>query len=186
LELVIANNELAFQNDEKEKRAAELIIANKELTYQNTEKENRASELIIANRELAFQNQQKQKRADELIIANNELAFQNNEKEKRATELNVAIWELKKAEQYLKSYISGLKEITFITSHKVRQPIANILGLASIIDLSANSAKDLKHIIDYIKGSAIDLDSYVKELTAFITDLEHRGQYKDENSNHQI
>ena len=46
------NIELAFQNEEKEKRAAELIIANKELVFQNREKEKRAAELIIANKEL--------------------------------------------------------------------------------------------------------------------------------------
>lgn len=47
-ELVIANKELVFQNEEKEKRAAELIIANKELLFQNEEKEKRAAELIVA------------------------------------------------------------------------------------------------------------------------------------------
>jgi hypothetical protein len=31
-----------LQNEEKENRAAELIIANKELAYQNDEKENRS------------------------------------------------------------------------------------------------------------------------------------------------
>jgi hypothetical protein len=72
-ELIIANKELAFQNEEKEKRAAELIIANKELAFQNKEKEKRAAELIIANKELAFQNKEKEKRAAELIIANKEL-----------------------------------------------------------------------------------------------------------------
>src|SRR5665648_245651 len=41
--------ELAYQNEEKEKRAAELVIANKELTFQNEEKEKRAAELVIAN-----------------------------------------------------------------------------------------------------------------------------------------
>ena len=51
-ELVIANKELVFQNDEKEKRAAELVIANKELVFQNEEKEKRAAELVIANKEL--------------------------------------------------------------------------------------------------------------------------------------
>ncbi|MFA5819245.1 MAG: ATP-binding protein [Bacteroidales bacterium] len=49
LKLILANKELAFQNDEKEKRAAELIIANKELVYQNDEKEKRTTELILAN-----------------------------------------------------------------------------------------------------------------------------------------
>lgn len=92
--LVIANKELAFQNDEKEKRAAELVIANKELAFQNIEKENRAQELSIANIELAFQNNEKEKRAAELLIANQELIFQSLEKEKRAAELVIADIEL--------------------------------------------------------------------------------------------
>ena len=93
-ELNLANKELAYQNEEKEKRSAELIIANKELIYQNKEKEKRAAELLIANNELAFQNEEKEKRASELLIANKELAFQNEEKEKRATELLIANKEL--------------------------------------------------------------------------------------------
>ncbi|MDP2337875.1 MAG: ATP-binding protein [Bacteroidota bacterium] len=93
-ELSIANKELAFQNDEKEKRAAELIIANKELAFQNDEKGKRAAELTLANKELAFQNDEKEKRADELILANKELIFQNDEKEKRAAELIIADKEL--------------------------------------------------------------------------------------------
>ena len=93
-ELAIANKELAFQNDEKEKRADELIIANEELAFQNDEKEKRADELVIANKELAFQNDEKEKRAAELVIANEELAFQNEVKEKRAAELVIANAEL--------------------------------------------------------------------------------------------
>ena len=48
----MANKELAFQNEEKEKRAAELGVANKELSFQNEEKEKRAAELGVANKEL--------------------------------------------------------------------------------------------------------------------------------------
>jgi len=93
-ELVIANQELAFQNEEKGKRADELVIANEELAFQNEEKGKRADELVIANQELAFQNGEKGKRADELVIANQELAFQNEEKGKRADELVIANQEL--------------------------------------------------------------------------------------------
>ena len=93
-ELVIANKELALQVIEKEKRAAELVIANIELAYQNQEKENRAAELVIANKELAYQNKEKENRAAELVIANKELAFQVIEKEKRAAELVIANVEL--------------------------------------------------------------------------------------------
>jgi PAS domain S-box-containing protein len=68
--------ELAFQNQEKAKRADELIIANKELVFQNEEKAKRADELLIANKELVFQNEEKIKRAAELIVAKEEIAFQ--------------------------------------------------------------------------------------------------------------
>ena len=61
-ELIEANKELVFQNQEKEKRAAELIIANKELLFQNQEKEKRAAELVVADIELDFQNEEKEKR----------------------------------------------------------------------------------------------------------------------------
>jgi len=93
-ELTIANTELVRQNEEKEKRAAELAVANTELAHQNEEKEKRAAELAVANTELAYQNEEKEKRAAELAIANTELVHQNEEKEKRAAELAVANKEL--------------------------------------------------------------------------------------------
>jgi HD-GYP domain-containing protein (c-di-GMP phosphodiesterase class II) len=68
----IQNKELVFQNEEKEKRAAELVVANQELLFQNEEKGKRAAELVIANQELIFQNEEKGKRAAELVVANKE------------------------------------------------------------------------------------------------------------------
>ena len=67
-ELMIANKNLAFQNEEKGKRANELVIANKELAFHNTEKEKRATELAIVNEDLAFQTEAKKKHAVELSI----------------------------------------------------------------------------------------------------------------------
>jgi diguanylate cyclase (GGDEF)-like protein/PAS domain S-box-containing protein len=100
-ELVIANQELAFQNLEKNKRAVELGIANRELASQNEEKNKRAVELVIANEEkdkraaeLVIANKQKKIRADELAIANEELGFQNSETDKRAAEFIIAYEEL--------------------------------------------------------------------------------------------
>ena len=76
-ELVDAHKEIAFQNEEKGKRAAELIIANLELKYESEEKAKRAAELIIANKELAFQNEEKQRLEAELNKANNLLREHN-------------------------------------------------------------------------------------------------------------
>ncbi len=173
-ELIIANKELAFQNEEKEKRAAELLIANKELAYQNNEKEKRAAELIVANKELAYQHDEKSKRAEELIIANQELIYQNEEKEKRAEELASAYQELKKTEDYLKEYIKSMEEMMFITSHKVRQPVANILGITSIIGGFINSPFQLKKMVIFLKRSAQSLDGFIRELTEFIGETEQK------------
>ena len=124
-ELAIANKELAYQNREKEKRADELMIANKELLYQNEEKENRAAELIIANKELAYQNGEKAKRAAELITANKELAYQNREKEKRADELIIANKELlyqnEEKENRAAELIVANKELAFQNEEKAKR-----------------------------------------------------------------
>lgn len=136
-ELAIANKELLFQNAEKEKRAEELVIANKELIFQYEEKEKRAAELIIANKELVFQNAEREKKDEELVVANKELLFQNQEKEKRAAELIIANKELlfqnEQKEKMTTDLIQrnkDLEQFTYIISHNLRAPVANIIGLS--------------------------------------------------------
>ncbi|MBF2708617.1 ATP-binding protein [Flavobacterium soyangense] len=125
LDLRIANQELAFQNEEKEKRANELSIANNELAFQNGEKEKRANELSVANEELACQYEEKESRAAELIIANEELAFQNLEKENRAAELVIANEELeyqnKVKEKRAADLIIANKELAFQNEEKEKR-----------------------------------------------------------------
>ncbi len=132
MDLQIANKELAFQNDEKEKRANELILANKELLFQNTEKEKRAAELIIANKELAFQVKEKKKRADELVIADKELAFQSGEKDKRAAELIIADKELafqtKEKKKRADELIIADKELAFQSGEKDKRAAELIIA----------------------------------------------------------
>ncbi len=158
-ELTIANKELIFQDGEKEKRAAELSIANKELLFQNEEKEKRAAELIIANKELLFQNEEKEKRAAELIIANKELVFQNEEKEKRAAELIIANKELvfqnAEKEKRAAELIIANKELAFQNEEKEKRA-------AELI--SAN-----KELLAFTYVSSHDLQEPLRKIQTFVT-----------------
>src|SRR5829696_67474 len=170
-ELVIANKELIFQNEEKEKRAAELVIANKELLFQNAEKEKRAEELVIANKELVFQNVEKEKRAAELVIANKELVFQNTEKEKRAAELIIANKELvfqnEQKEKMTADLIQrnkDLEQFTYIISHNLRAPVANIIGLSYRLQ-QAGLPDDIRSQIGAgLSTSVSKLDEVIRDL----------------------
>ncbi|MES2372468.1 MAG: hypothetical protein V4557_07810 [Bacteroidota bacterium] len=132
-------------------------------------------ELKEANKELIFQCGEKEKCAAELVIANEELVFQNGEKEKRAAELVMANTKLRKSEAELKEYITGLKEMMFVTSHKVRKPVANILGICSQLEGDPISPAELSEWMKQMKQSAVILDVFTKELTSLITDLGHKA-----------
>ncbi|WP_369769283.1 PAS domain S-box protein [Flavobacterium sp. WC2416] len=177
LDLRIANRELAFQNEEKEKRANELIIANEELAFQNEEKEKRANELVIANEELAFQNEEKEKRANELVIANEELLFQNDEKEKRAAELYLANKELifqndEKEKRAAEFVIAGI-ELDFQNKEKEKQDIVNeelkslsdSAKLASQYSLSLIEASRDPLVTINIEGKITDMNEATVKIT---------------------
>lgn len=68
-------------------------------------------------------------------------------------------------------YINELEKMLFITSHKVRQPITNILGLANQLDSPPNSPEEIIKIIGYMKQSALSLENFTSELTSFIYDI---------------
>ncbi len=150
-ELFIANKELAFQNEEKGKRADELLVANKELAFQDKEKEKRADELFIANKELIFQGEEKGKRADELIIANNELIFQNEEKEKRAAELFIANKELafqnKEKEKRAAELIIANKELVFQNEEKEKRASELIIANKELVFQNNEKEKRANELI---------------------------------------
>lgn len=167
--LITANKKLDMGQEEKECRESELAIANVKLIFENSEKEKRAAELVIANKKLIHENNKKEKCAAELIVANKKLIFENNEKEKRADELAFANSELLKAERIQKEHIHALEEIMFIISHKVRKPVANILGISHLMEDSENhTSEELKKMVQNMVQSATSLNVFTHELSTFI------------------
>ncbi|MGV3696217.1 sensor histidine kinase [Flavobacterium sp.] len=175
-ELSVANNALAFLNIEKEKRAAELAVAIAELTFQIAEKEKRAAELVIANKELAFQNIEKEKRAAELGIANAELIYQNQEKENRAAELVIANKELafqniEKEKRAAELLIANkeLESFTFISSHDLQEPLRKIQALSSriLVEEYDNLSDKGKYYFERTQLSALRMQTLINDLLAY-------------------
>lgn len=111
-----------------------------------------------------------------MLIANKKLLVEDKEKEKRATELSLAYLELQKTERSQKEYIIGLEQMLFMVSHEVRQPLAQILGLSSLLD-GLNDPGSLKKILTSLKESACQLDVFTKKLTNYLYCLVQKIKY---------
>lgn len=165
------NKKLAFQIQQKESRVAKLVIDNKKLLDQNNENEKGITELKIANEELMLLYKTNKICQEELAIVNKELLSQNKINKNQELVLLKTNEKLKNAQESLKGYIKGLESILYKTSHRIRQPITNILGLSYLLDDSKNSNEELKIFVEFIKESALTLDDYTQELSSYTSDL---------------
>ena len=169
LELI---EELAFQNEEKAKRADELIIANKELAFQNEEKTKRADELSIANKELVFQNEEKAKRANELGNANKELAFEQENLRKIASLVPGVVYQylLRPDGTSCFPYASeAINDIYGVSPDEVREDASKVFANLHPDDLAGVAAS--------IQASAKDLTPWQHEYRVTFKDGTIRSLY---------
>jgi signal transduction histidine kinase len=80
-----------------------------------------------------------------------------------------------------RQHLKALEEILFITSHRVRKPVANVLGLIDVITNKdgALPARDLSESYRYLRSSANELDNIIKELNTFIEQTEQLSNLND-------
>lgn len=64
-----------------------------------------------------------------------------------------------------------LREIAWIQSHKVRAPLAKIMGLVSLLSTKESSDKEMAKILKFIDSSANELDGVIREVTIKSEDL---------------
>jgi signal transduction histidine kinase len=68
--------------------------------------------------------------------------------------------------------LSGIKKMMFMISHNIRQPVANIIGISSLIKTSKNTSEETRKLVSYLQTSAITLDAFTKDLMEFMMNLE--------------
>lgn len=84
----------------------------------------------------------------------------------------------KKVDQERIEYIKSLEEMIFMTSHYVRPPVLNLLGLATQLEDFNNSDAEILKLLEGIKQSVAALDSYTKELSVYIYELNQNALEK--------
>ncbi|MES2568100.1 MAG: PAS domain-containing protein [Bacteroidota bacterium] len=90
--------------------------------------------------------------------------------------LSIDISKRKREEVKTYKYLKGLEKILFLTSHNVRQPVANILGVSNLLDDNLITFNELHKMIGHLKISALSLDTFTRELTKYVEDLKLEGQ----------
>lgn len=145
LEISTQNEEMAAQNEE-------LLTLQDQINEQNEDLEKRNRELAEAKKIIEAQHQQLQAhaqsleerirmKANDLVQSNRELVRQNNQ----------------------------LQQFSFITAHNLRAPVARVLGLIQVLEISATEA-ERKEVLDNIYKTGTDLDQVIKDLT-YILDI---------------
>lgn len=85
--------------------------------------------------------------------------------------LSIDITKRKQAEAERLKYVNGLERMLQMTSHRVRQPVANILNVSNFMDLENCDPNDFPKMVGYLKESALSLDSFIKELTTLMHNM---------------
>ncbi len=103
-------------------------------------------------------------------------------KNHRYLSLRMPISERKHAEERKETYVRGLEEMMFMTSHKVRKPVVSCLGLMNILDSGEVLGEEEKNkILQHLKTSALELDRFTKELSEYVTEMDRNAKSSDSN-----
>ena len=160
------NRILTEQNTELEHRVS---IRTKEMAAQNEEVVSQSEQLAAQHDALSFQNKQ-------LFDAQKIIEDQNREIQRKNEELEMEIekrtQELQNTNRELVLHNNQLEQFAFIAAHNLRAPLARILGLANVVDLSKTEAdKDIA--LKKLVTSTQDLDHVIRDLNLILNIQKH-------------
>ncbi len=73
---------------------------------------------------------------------------------------------------------TNLKQFSYIVSHNVRKPVANILGLYALMAMDDIDGKERDELIDYIGNSIVELDHVINDLNNILDIRDNFDQTK--------
>ena len=140
---------------------------NLELADKNVEINKKREELIAQHNEVLTLNEEIQSQQDEVIAQRDALLDHNNRIEALHQMLRNANQNLEKAvaerTTELKEQNRRLEEYAFINAHKLRAPVANILGLIEVLELK-HLEDERNQLLDHLKKSSWELDQVIRSI----------------------
>jgi signal transduction histidine kinase/tetratricopeptide (TPR) repeat protein len=166
------NHEIKEQNEEIQAQSEELTESNVELNRINSELAMQKEEIAAQNEELIQSSEEVMAQRDLLATQNSKIEAariiieeQNNEIRLRNENLEL---EVEKRTKELLDYNQQLEQFAFVSSHNLRAPVARILGLGQLLELSGLDAADNQIIHNALIKSSKELDRVVRDLNSIL------------------
>ena len=161
-----------------EQRTKDQARQNQEIALQN--EEIRASNELLANQRDDLEIKTAKLQKANAIIENQNLIIRKSN-QKLLEEVENQTSHLKKANIELVKRMSQLEEFAFIVSHKLRAPVARILGLVFLFKDSKNQ-KEALEISEMILIATNEMDDTIKEMN-LILEIKNQIELKEETVN---
>ncbi len=140
---------------------------NLEMAAKNSEITRQREELIAQHNEVLTLNEEIQSQQDEVIAQRDALIEHNRRIEALHEMLRSANQNLEKAvaerTAELREQNRKLEEYAFINAHKLRAPVANILGLIEVLELK-HLEDERSQLLDHLKKSSWELDQVIRSI----------------------
>jgi len=153
-------------------RTRELEEMNEEVTEKNEKLQERQEEIETQNEELKLSQEEISSQRDTMLAQNQKLEEaqaiierQNVQTKLRNENLEI---EIQSRTKELLEYNQQLEQFAFISAHNLRAPVARILGLGNILDLTSINPEENKMIYKKMVATANELDRVVRDLNTIL------------------
>lgn len=143
-------------------RTRNITRANRELTEAVEEK---TREINEKNRILSVQREELAAQNEELLQSHEEISAQRDLVAKQNQTLES---EVEKRTRELVEYNHQLEQFAFISAHNLRAPVARILGLGNLLDISGQQESEREQIYPKLVHATRELDAVVKDLNTIL------------------
>ncbi|MBI1769635.1 MAG: tetratricopeptide repeat protein [Bacteroidetes bacterium] len=161
--LTILSLVLGIRNFTRMKRSNKALAGkNKEIQRQHSKLAEQNDELVALNEEIVSQREEVMAQRDSLAEKNLEIEKINQQ----MAGVNASLEELvNQRTQVLQEQNKKLSEYAFFNAHKLRAPLARIMGLVNLL-LNKPEPKEQPAILTHLKKSSDDLDSVVRSISS--------------------